>query len=382
MLGREQGDGARGVCGPRLRGRVGGEQGSRRLHRVRRSETLSLLPERQAKRQWIRLLFNSGRRNGNYSLREIRTKTTVAGPLQPSSGCDRICGWGTIPRCMPPAGAAGRWCRCSSGRRRKKGPGRRAARRAGGCINRWNGWSGSFTRQVPTWLFARARPQRSCCAWPRRRGLMRSSGTGGMSLPASPATGKSRPPCVRRGCRLKSATAHCSASRRRSATRRGSRSASSPRSGGRAWPPANRAHRCPRRANSRLRPGPPASLPLAALGLEPKLNWAAGLRAAWQPGSAGARAELQRFLHDGVLTYDEGRNRPDRVGTSRLSPHLHFGEISPRQVWQAVRRFAEAQSIPATSVAPLAIPDRAGLARVRAPFAFPLPAHGGAAAAA
>lgn len=92
----------------------------------------------------------------------------------------------------------------------------------------------------------------------------------------------------------------------------------------------------------------PASLPLAALGLEPKLNWAAGLRALWHPGSAGANTELRRFLRDGLPTYSEGRNRPDLVGTSRLSPHLHFGEISPRQVWRAVKRFAESKSIPAT----------------------------------
>ena len=91
----------------------------------------------------------------------------------------------------------------------------------------------------------------------------------------------------------------------------------------------------------------PASLPLAALNLEPRLDWADGLRAAWEPGSAGAKVELRRFLHNSLLTYTEGRNRPDLVGTSRLSPHLHFGETSPRQVWQAVKRFAESQSIPA-----------------------------------
>ena len=93
----------------------------------------------------------------------------------------------------------------------------------------------------------------------------------------------------------------------------------------------------------------PASLPLAALELEPKLNWTAGLRAAWRPGTVGANAELQRFLRDGLLAYSDGRNRPDLVGTSRLSPHLHFGEISPRQVWQAAKRFAESQSIPASA---------------------------------
>jgi len=81
--------------------------------------------------------------------------------------------------------------------------------------------------------------------------------------------------------------------------------------------------------------------------LGPKLNWIAGLRAAWKPGSAGAEAELKRFLRDGLLTYPEGRNRPDLPGTSRLSPHLHFGEISPRQVWHAVKRSAESKSVSA-----------------------------------
>ena len=85
---------------------------------------------------------------------------------------------------------------------------------------------------------------------------------------------------------------------------------------------------------------------MSALELESKPDWASGLRAAWHPGSAGAEAELRRFLRQGLLTYADGRNRPDLVGTSRLSPHLHFGEISPRQVWHAVKRFAESQSIP------------------------------------
>ncbi len=91
----------------------------------------------------------------------------------------------------------------------------------------------------------------------------------------------------------------------------------------------------------------PVSLSLAALNLEPKIAWTEGLRAAWEPGSAGAQAELRRFLRGGLLAYTEGRNRPDLLGTSRLSPHLHFGEISPRQVWHAAKRLAESQSIPA-----------------------------------
>ncbi len=90
----------------------------------------------------------------------------------------------------------------------------------------------------------------------------------------------------------------------------------------------------------------PGSLPLDALELEPKIDWAEGIRAAWQPGVAGAASQLRRFLRDSVSDYKENRNRPDLTGTSRLSPHLHFGEITPRQVWHAVRTRAKTKGIP------------------------------------
>jgi len=81
----------------------------------------------------------------------------------------------------------------------------------------------------------------------------------------------------------------------------------------------------------------PATVALRELGLEPGIDWAGGLRASWCPGEMGAKAELDRFLAETLPAYSETRDRPDRVGTSRLSPHLHFGEISIRQVWSAVR---------------------------------------------
>ena len=84
----------------------------------------------------------------------------------------------------------------------------------------------------------------------------------------------------------------------------------------------------------------PGSLALAELELEPKINWAEGMRAAWPPGEAGARQSLQQFLTRGFADYTDQRNRPDLIGTSRLSPHLHFGEISPRQIWHALKSFA------------------------------------------
>jgi deoxyribodipyrimidine photo-lyase len=81
----------------------------------------------------------------------------------------------------------------------------------------------------------------------------------------------------------------------------------------------------------------PSTLQLTDLGLEPTIDWAEGLRAAWCPGEAGAFEQLNGFLEEALGGYSAGRDRPDRAGTSRLSPHLHFGEISVRQVWSAVR---------------------------------------------
>nr|WP_114395435.1 deoxyribodipyrimidine photo-lyase [Oleisolibacter albus] len=84
----------------------------------------------------------------------------------------------------------------------------------------------------------------------------------------------------------------------------------------------------------------PARLPvsemLADWGLRPTApDWAGGLRAAWTPGEDGARARLAAFLDGPAGDYAGRRDFPDRDGTSRLSPHLHFGEISPRQAWHA-----------------------------------------------
>jgi deoxyribodipyrimidine photo-lyase len=69
-------------------------------------------------------------------------------------------------------------------------------------------------------------------------------------------------------------------------------------------------------------------------------DWSAGMRDAWTPGERGAEERLSAFLSDALASYTEQRNRPDRLGTSRLSPHLAFGEISPRQCWTAAGHFA------------------------------------------
>jgi len=64
-------------------------------------------------------------------------------------------------------------------------------------------------------------------------------------------------------------------------------------------------------------------------------DWASEFAGQWAPGEAGARAALDRFV-DIAADYDRARNRPAEPGSSRLSPHLHMGELSPAQVWHAV----------------------------------------------
>ena len=71
--------------------------------------------------------------------------------------------------------------------------------------------------------------------------------------------------------------------------------------------------------------------------LPQKPNWAEQIETAWSPGEAGARQRLAGFIDDGLEFYADDRDRPNRDVTSRLSPHLHFGEISPVQCWHAVR---------------------------------------------
>jgi len=97
------------------------------------------------------------------------------------------------------------------------------------------------------------------------------------------------------------------------------------------------------RASLEVRPTAPAQrkiamahvdggLALDALGLLPSIDWAGGLRETWVPGEAGAAKLLHGFCADHLAYYAVERDIPSHAGTSRLSPHLHFGEVSPMQV--------------------------------------------------
>jgi len=86
----------------------------------------------------------------------------------------------------------------------------------------------------------------------------------------------------------------------------------------------------------------PESRSLESFRLEPRHGWARRFPELWRPGQSGARERLDGFVSHGLSGYSELRDVPGAPGTSRLSPHLHFGEMGPREVWHAVREAAGA----------------------------------------
>lgn len=85
---------------------------------------------------------------------------------------------------------------------------------------------------------------------------------------------------------------------------------------------------------------PPADLKIESDRLEDwrlrptRPDWSRGLKLLWTPGEAGALAQLDAFVSGRIGAYAEARDYPALQSTSRLSPHLHFGEVSPRVCWQ------------------------------------------------
>ena len=82
---------------------------------------------------------------------------------------------------------------------------------------------------------------------------------------------------------------------------------------------------------------PPSATSVDDLNLLPAEDWGEMLAPHWQIGEAGAEARLQAFVDGGIAGYKEGRNIPAKPHVSRLSPHLHWGEISVNRVWHAAR---------------------------------------------
>lgn len=90
----------------------------------------------------------------------------------------------------------------------------------------------------------------------------------------------------------------------------------------------------------------PEGVALDAFQFAPARWWDAGFWEVWTPGEAGAREALEVFVDGALRGYREQRDRPDRVGTSRLSPHLHFGEIAP---WRIAAQIEQTRSAATTA---------------------------------
>jgi deoxyribodipyrimidine photo-lyase len=80
------------------------------------------------------------------------------------------------------------------------------------------------------------------------------------------------------------------------------------------------------------------------LKLLPEIPWYHAFSEHWQPGEAGAQRALERFLTARLADYPQDRDLPALTGTSRLSPHLHFGELSPQQAWHGAQQEVAART--------------------------------------
>jgi deoxyribodipyrimidine photo-lyase len=74
--------------------------------------------------------------------------------------------------------------------------------------------------------------------------------------------------------------------------------------------------------------------------LLPKIKWYQSIAENWQPGEAAAQTQLENFLAEGIDDYKNARDFPALQKTSKLSPYLHFGEISPNQIWYAAKQIS------------------------------------------
>ena len=81
------------------------------------------------------------------------------------------------------------------------------------------------------------------------------------------------------------------------------------------------------------------------LELLPKYNWHDSIEKKWLPGETGSHQALRKFLMKNIEQYKVGRDYPALNAVSRISPHLHFGELSPKRVWSEVLEASQNRKI-------------------------------------
>ncbi|UCE88638.1 MAG: deoxyribodipyrimidine photo-lyase, partial [Pseudomonadota bacterium] len=110
----------------------------------------------------------------------------------------------------------------------------------------------------------------------------------------------------------------------------------------------------PTAAPAALPPAPRLARPAGAasiseLDLLPRIRWDRGLREAWQAGEDAAHARLDEFCGQSIADYPALRDIPGQQGTTRLSAHLHYGEISPRRCVQRILQTVATDTTPGLS---------------------------------
>ena len=80
------------------------------------------------------------------------------------------------------------------------------------------------------------------------------------------------------------------------------------------------------------------SLNLNELSLLPSTRWDIPMQSYWEIGETGALKRLSKFIENGIEQYKDGRNFPSKPYVSRISPHIHFGELSPNQAWYLAKQ--------------------------------------------
>ena len=258
-----------------------------------------------------------------------------------SSGSAATCGSATTRRFRPPPLPARRSSRCSFSRTAAMAADRPALPRAGGSIAASARSAAISRRPAPASCCGADRRQRPSRASSARPAPARCSGTAPRNRQRRPGTPLSRPRSRARGVEVRTFNALLLTEPGAVLTGSGSPY--------RVFTPFWN------RLKALYRP-PPAVRPIAAIRphggvpggrpddpgpLAPGPDGADGLAGAWTPGEAAAHARLGQFVADGLASYPGDRDRPGHPGTSRLSPHLHWGEIGPADVWRAAAALRE-----------------------------------------
>lgn len=87
------------------------------------------------------------------------------------------------------------------------------------------------------------------------------------------------------------------------------------------------------------------SVDISKLSLISGFEWYTKIENLWNIGENGAQKSLKKFIETSINDYKDGRNFPDKMKISKLSPHLHFGEISPNQIWYEIRKEGNDENI-------------------------------------